>query len=58
MARFGYRLLSLQAKEVDYLDPLPLEMMIGVCLLLGTVFGRIGVPDDKLAPILSAGGTR
>ncbi|WP_322770444.1 hypothetical protein, partial [Frankia sp. Cr1] len=29
------------------------EMVIGVCLSLGTVFGRIGVPDDKLAPILS-----
>ncbi len=29
------------------------ELVIGVCLLLGTVFGRIGVPDDKLATILS-----
>ncbi len=33
------------------------ELVIGVCLLLGTVFGRMGVPDDKLAPILSTDGT-
>ncbi len=35
-----------------------MEAVIGVCLLSGTVFGRIGVPDNKLAPILSTDGTR